>query len=81
MLSVPEYVHEALKKLAEEEKIAERYYPTSQKVVITAIEDVVIVKPCKILADVTARSSDTGSNTSQPEPKHWHHCNVCQGQA
>jgi acid phosphatase class B len=54
--SVPEYVRQALLKLREEEERAETYYPNSKKVVIAVIEDTIIVKNHKVLANVTIYS-------------------------
>jgi len=49
---VPEYVRQALSKLKEEEERAEKFYPSSLKVVIAVIEDTIIVKHHKALASV-----------------------------
>jgi Cullin family. len=54
--SVPEYVRQALEKLKEEEDRAEKYYPTSKKVVLAVIEDTIIVKHHKQLASVSSDS-------------------------
>jgi len=50
--SVPEYVRQALSKLREEEERAEKFYPSSLKVVLAVIEDTIIVKHHKALASV-----------------------------
>ncbi len=52
-LSIPEYIDEALKILEKEDVLAQKYYSTWQKEVIETIENVVIVKPTKVLGLVT----------------------------
>jgi len=56
--SVPEYVRQALLKLREEEDRAEKFYPSSKKVVIAVIEETIIVKHHKALAS----NENTGVN-------------------